>query len=234
VLAGASAFRQRSVSGRLLAGALGYLKDLVRPDCGTPAQMGRVRDVLPALGPPSYSWCVGDSDFGPNPADGNASIQGSGGQQDRQEWIRANFAQIFGTSAEDLQAQGINPRQYAREHRDKIRQFAQMQRRLGVAVPSGQASGDRRPRNIGSNAGGPNDRVYRYGGRGGRYGMGMRGGTAWIGVLIALFALRFLLVDSFVGPHAAILWVLGIGGIMLVARVFLFSWLRNRRFNRRQ
>ena len=64
--------------------------------------------------------------------------------------------------------------------------------------------------------------------------MGMRGGTAWIGVLIALFALRFLLVDSFVGTHAAILWVLGIGGIMLVARVFLFSWLRNRRCNRRQ
>jgi len=64
--------------------------------------------------------------------------------------------------------------------------------------------------------------------------MGIRGGTAWIGVLITLFALRFLLVDSFVGTHAAILWVLGIGGIMLVARVLLFSWLRNRRFNRRQ
>jgi hypothetical protein len=161
-------------------------------------------------------------------------MQDSGGQQYRQEWIRANFAQIFGTSAEDLQAQGINPRQYAREHRDKIRQFAQMQRSLGVAVPRGQASGGRRPGNSGSNAAGPNNRVYRYGGRGGRYGMGMRGGTAWIGVLIALFALRFLLVDSFAGTHAAILWVLGIGGIMLVARIFLFSWLRNRRFNRRQ
>jgi hypothetical protein len=177
---------------------------------------------------------VGDSDFAPNPPDGNASIHGSGGQQDRQEWIRANFAEIFGTSAENLQAQGINPRQYAREHRDKIRQFAQMQRSLGVAVPSGQASGGRRPGNSRSNAGGPNNRVYRYGGRAGRYAMGMRGGTAWIGVLFALFALRFLLVDSFVGTHAAILWVLGIGGIMLVARVFLFTWLRNRRFNRRQ
>ena len=177
---------------------------------------------------------MGDSDFGPNPADGDAGIQGPGGQQDRQEWIRANFAQIFGTSAEDLRAQGINPRQYAKEHRDKIRQFAQMQRSLGVAVPSGQASRGRRPGNSGSNAGGPNNRVYRYGGRSGRYGMGMRGGTAWIGVLIALFALRFLLVDSFVGTHAAILWVLLIGGIMLVARVVLFSWLRNRRFNRRQ
>jgi uncharacterized membrane protein YecN with MAPEG domain len=64
--------------------------------------------------------------------------------------------------------------------------------------------------------------------------MGRRGGTAWIGVLIALFALRFLLVDSFRGTHAAIFWVLGIGGIMLVARVFLFSWLRKRRFNHRQ
>lgn len=195
---------------------------------------GRVRDVLSAVGPPSYSWCVGDFDFGPNPADGKASIQGSDGQQDRQEWIRDNFAQIFGTSAEDLQAQGVNPRQYAREHRDKIRRFAQMQRSLGVAVPGGQASGGRRPGNSGSDAGGPNNRVYPYGGRSGRYGMGMRGGTAWIGVLIALFALRFLLVDSFVGTHAAILWVLGIGGIMLVARVLLFSWLRNRRFNRRQ
>jgi hypothetical protein len=177
---------------------------------------------------------VGDSDFGPNPAGANASIQGSGGQQDRQEWVRANFTQIFGTSAEDLQAQGINPRQYAREHRDKIRQFAQMQRSLGVAVPSGRASGGHRPGNSGSNAGGPNSRVYGSGGGGGRYGMGMRGGTAWIGVLIALFALRFLLVDSFAGTHAAILWVLEIGGIMLVARVFLFSWLRKRRFNRRQ
>jgi hypothetical protein len=177
---------------------------------------------------------VGDSDFRPNLANGNASIQGSGGQQDRQEWIRANFAQIFGTSAEDLQAQGINPRQYAREHRDKIRQFAQLQRSLGVAVPSGQASGGRRPGNSGSSAGEPDNRVYRYGGRGGRYGMGISGGTAWIGVLIALFALRFLLVDSFAGRHAAILWVLEIGGIMLVARVLLFSWLRNRRFNRRK
>jgi hypothetical protein len=177
---------------------------------------------------------VGNSGFGPDPAVGDANSQGSGGQQDRQEWIRANFAQIFGTSAEDLQAQGINPRQYAREHRDRIRQFAQMQRRLGVAVPSAQASGDRRPGSSGSDTGGPNNRAYRYGGRGGRYGMGMRGGTAWIGALIALFAVRFLLVDSFVGPHAAILWVLGIGGIMLVARVLLFSWLRNRRFNRRQ
>lgn len=35
VRTGASAFRQRSVSGRLLAGELGYLKDLVRPNCGT-------------------------------------------------------------------------------------------------------------------------------------------------------------------------------------------------------
>jgi uncharacterized membrane protein YecN with MAPEG domain len=64
--------------------------------------------------------------------------------------------------------------------------------------------------------------------------MGMRGGTAWIGVLIVLLALRFLLVDSFAGAHAAIFWVLGIGGIMLVARVSLFSWLRKRRFDRRQ
>lgn len=234
MLTGASALRQRSVSGRLLAGELGYLKDPVRPNCGTLRRRVGVRDVRPALGPPSYSCCVGDSDFGRDPADGTAGIQGSTGQQDRQEWIRANFAQIFGTSAEDMQAQGINPRQYAREHRDKIRQFAQMQRRLGVAVPRGQTSGRRRPGNSGSNAGGPNNRVYRYGGRGGRYRVGIRGGTAWIGVLIALFALRFLLVDSFVGTHAAILWVLGIGGIMLVARVFLFSWLRNRRFNRRQ
>jgi hypothetical protein len=49
-----------------------------------------------------------------------------------------------------------------------------------------------------------------------------------------LFALRFLLVDSFAGSHAAFFWVLGIGGIMLVARVLLFSWLRSRRASRRQ
>jgi len=65
-------------------------------------------------------------------------------------------------------------------------------------------------------------------------GMGVRGGSAWLGIMLALFALRFLLVDSFAGTHAAIFWVLGIGGIMLVARVTLFSWLRRRRFNRRQ
>ena len=69
------------------------------------------------------------------------------------------------------------------------------------------------------------------GGRG--LGVGVRGGSAWIGILLVLLALRFLLVDSFVGTHAAIFWVLGIGGIMLVARVLLFSWLRKRRFNRR-
>jgi hypothetical protein len=177
---------------------------------------------------------VGDSGLGGTPAEGNADLQSSGGQQDRQEWVRANFTQIFGTSAEDLRAQGINPRQYAREHRDQIRQFAQMQRSQGVAVPSGRAAGGRRPGGAGPTAGGPSNRIYGYGGGGGRYGLGMRGGAAWIGVLIALFALRFLLVDSFAGPHAAILWVLGIGGIMLAARILLFSWLRRRRFNRRQ
>jgi hypothetical protein len=186
------------------------------------------------LGPLSYSWCVGDSDIGPARADGNAYIPSGGGQQDRQEWVRANFTQIFGVSAEDLRARGINPRGYAREHRDQIRQFAQMQRSQGIAVPSGRASGDRRPGQTGSAARGPNNRVYGYGGGGGRYSLGMRGGTAWIGVLIALFALRFLLVDSFAGTHAAVFWVLGIGGIMLVAWVLLFSWLRQRRFNRRQ
>jgi hypothetical protein len=176
---------------------------------------------------------MGDSDIDPTPANGNANIQNSGRQQDRQEWVRANFTQIFGTSAKDLQAQGINPRQYAREHRDKVRTFAQMQRSQGIAVPSGRASGGRQPGNSGPNAGGPINRGYGYGG-GGRFGMGRRGGTAGIGILIALFALRFLLVDSFAGTHAAIFWVLGIGGILLVARVFLFSWLRRRRFNRRQ
>jgi hypothetical protein len=175
---------------------------------------------------------VGDSDIGPTPAGGNAYIQSGDGQQDRQEWVRANFAQIFGTSAESLRAQGISPRQYAREHRDKIRQFARIQRSQGLAVPGGRAPGGRRPGSTGSAAAGPNSRAY--GGGGGRYGLGMRGSTAWIGVLLALFALRFLLVDSFAGPHAAIFWVLGIGGVMLVARVLLFSWLRSRRFNRRQ
>ena len=71
---------------------------------------------------------------------------------------------------------------------------------------------------------------YGYGS--GRFGPGMRGGSAWIGILLILLALRFLLVDSFVGAHAAIFWVLGIGGILLVARVVLFSWLRRRRFRR--
>jgi hypothetical protein len=157
----------------------------------------------------------------------DANPHGGGGSQTRQEWVRANFTQIFGTSAAELQAQGIDPRQYAREHRDQIRQFAQAQRRQGIAVPGGNGPGGNGP---GGN--GPANRRYGYGG-GARYGMGFRGGGAWIGVLLALFALRFLLVDSFAGAHAAIFWVLGIGGILLVARVFLFSWLRRRRRDRR-
>jgi hypothetical protein len=166
---------------------------------------------------------------------GNDINRSSGGKQDRQEWVRANFTQIFGTSARDLQAQGHNPRQYAREHRDKIREFAQKQRSQGIAVPSGQTSGGDHQGNIGPNAGGTANRRYGYGfGGGRRFGRGIWGGTAWIGILLALFAFRFLLVDSFFGTHAAIFWVLGIGGILLVARVVLFSWLRRRRFNHRQ
>jgi hypothetical protein len=176
---------------------------------------------------------MGDSVIDPIPPDGNANPQRSGGQPDRQEWVRANFMQIFGTSAEDLQSQGINPRQYAMEHRDQIRQFARMQRRQGMAVPGGAPGGARGQGNNGPTAGGPAGGGYGYGG-GGRFGMGRRGGSAWIGILIALFALRFLLVDSFAGTHAAVFWVLGIGGVLLVARVFLFSWFRKRRFNRRK
>ena len=168
-----------------------------------------------------------------NPANGDANMPDGGGQQDRQEWVRANFEEIFGTSAQDLQARGINPRQYAREHRDKIRQFAQMQRSQGIAVPSGRPNGGGRPGYSGPDTGGPTNRGYGYGG-GGPFGIGMRGGSAWIGILIVLFALRFLLVGSFVGVHAAVYWVLVIGGILLVARVVLFSWLRRRRFNSRQ
>jgi hypothetical protein len=154
------------------------------------------------------------------PTDHDVNRQGDGGSQTRPEWVRANFSQIFGTSAADLQAQGIDPRQYAREHRDEIRSFAQAQPRRGLAVPGGNPSGHNGP--VGAH--GPINRRSRYGSR---YGAGFRGG-AWIGILLALFALRFLLVDSFAGRHAAIFWVLGIGGILLVARVFLFSWLRRR------
>lgn len=177
---------------------------------------------------------MGEPGTGPIPADGNAYGQSSGGQQDRQEWVRANFAQIFGISAEALQAQGTNPRQYAREHRDNIRQFAQLQRSQGLTVPSARGTGGPRPGGSGPYSAAPPDQAGGRGGNGRRYGQGMRGGTAWIGVLVILFALRFLLVDSFAGNRAAIFWVLGIGGIMLVARVLLFSWLRSRRVNRRQ
>jgi hypothetical protein len=175
---------------------------------------------------------MGNSDIDSNPSDGDASLKNSGGALDRQAWVRANFTQIFGTSAGALQSQGINPRQYAGEHRDEIRRFAQMQRRQGLAVPSARASGGRALGDGGTDTWGPANRRYGYGRSG--LGMGMRGGTAWIGILIALLALRFLLVDSFAGPHVAVFWVLGIGGIMLVARVLLFSWIRKRRFKRRQ
>ena len=138
--------------------------------------------------------------------------------------------EIFGTSAEDLRRQGINPRQYATEHRDEVRQFVQRQRRAVIAVPGRRASGAR-----GSEDGaarGPLRYGTLWGGQ--RWGPGVRGGSAWIGVLLALLALRFLLVDSYAGTHVAVFWVLGIGGIMLVARVVLFSWLRRRRSSGRR
>jgi hypothetical protein len=176
---------------------------------------------------------MGEYEIDPNPAHGKFDMENNGAQRDRQEWVRVNFTQIFGTSAEELQARGINPRHYAREHRDQIRRFAQMQRRQGIAVPSGRSAGGPEPVNREPGVGEPGNQGYGYGGRR-RSGMGMRGGTGWIGVLLLLFALRFLIVDSFVGTHAAIFWVLGIGGVMLVARVSLFSWLRRRRLNRRR
>jgi hypothetical protein len=165
-----------------------------------------------------------DCAIDPAPSDHGAERRGSGGEHSREEWVRANFTQIFGTSPQDLRARGIDPRQYAREHRDEIRRFAQQQRRRGIAVPGGPGPGP------GAGAGGPPGRRYGYGG--GRSPLRMWGGGAWIGILLALFALRFLLVDSFAGAHAAIFWVLGIGGILLVARVLLFSWLRRRRGTR--
>jgi hypothetical protein len=163
-----------------------------------------------------------DSAIDQAPSDHGAERRGSGGEHSREEWVRANFTQIFGTSPQDLQSQGIDPRQYAREHRAEIRRFAQQQRSQGIEVPGG-------PR-----AGGPAARRSRdgYGSPGGRFPSRRWGGGAWIGILLTLFALRFLLVDSFAGAHAAIFWVLGIGGILLVARVLLFSWLRRRRGTR--
>jgi Flp pilus assembly protein TadB len=164
---------------------------------------------------------------------GNPNTPDAAAQRARQQWVRANFTQIFGVSAEDLQAQGINPRRYAREHRDQIRRFAQEQRSQGISVPSGRLSGAPRQGSPGPDPGGQANRTYGYGARRG-YRSGLRGGSAWIGILLFLFALRFLLVDSLVGRRAAIVWVLMIGGVVLVARVLLFSWLRRRRFNRRR
>jgi hypothetical protein len=183
---------------------------------------------------PSAGIGMGECDINAIPNNDDAHREINGAQQTRQEWVRANFTQIFGTSAEDLHAQGINPRHYAMDHRDEIRRFARKQRSQGFAVPIGRPSGNPGPDNGGQPGGRPTNRGgYGYGG-GRRFGMGMRGGSAWIGILLVIFALRFLLVDSFVGTHAAIFWVLGIGGILLVVRVILFSWLRQRRFNRRQ
>ena len=88
---------------------------------------------------------MGDLGIDPIPAHDEGPRPDGAGHRDRQEWVRANFTQIFGRSAEDLQAQGIDPRQYAQEHTDQIRQYAQMQRRMGIDVPSGRASGDNGP-----------------------------------------------------------------------------------------
>jgi hypothetical protein len=156
----------------------------------------------------------------------------AGSGEDRQAWVRANYAQIFGISAENLQSQGIDPREYARKHRDQIRAFAQLQRSQGIPVPVGRPGGNREPGINGPYGQGASHRGYGYGG-GPRRGIGRRGGSAWIGIVLVLFAVRFLLVDSIAGTHAAIFWVLGIGGMMLIARVVLFWWLRNRRRNQR-
>ena len=172
------------------------------------------------------------------PTEGDADRHNGGGAETRQEWVRANFTQIFGTSVAELQAQGIDPRQYARGRRAQIRSFAQMQRSRGIVVPDGRQSGgngpgDGGPGDRGPGGNRPSNRRYGYG-MGGRYGGGRWGGGAWIAILLVLFVLRFVLVDSFAGGHAAIFWVLGIGGIVLVARILLFSWLRRRRRDRRQ
>jgi len=176
---------------------------------------------------------VEDLGIDPNPINGNANPPDSASQRARQQWVRANVTQIFGVSPEDLLAQGINPRRYAREHRDQIRRFAQMQRSQGIIVPSARLSGAPGQGNPGPDPGRQAKRGYGNGTRG-RYGIRLRGGSAWIGILLFLFALRFLLVDSLVGTRAAIIWVLMIGGVILVARVLLFSWLRQRRFDRRR
>ena len=60
-----------------------------------------------------------------------------------------------------------------------------MQRSHGIAVPSGRPSDGRRPGAAGPNAAGP---APRCSGGGRRFGRGMRGGPAWIGILIALLA----------------------------------------------
>jgi hypothetical protein len=177
---------------------------------------------------------MGDFGIDQVPPDGDTNRHGSASPA-REEWVRANFVQIFGTSVEDLQAQGIDPRQYALEHRSQIRRYAQAQRRRGMAVPDLRSSGGNGPGSGGPGGSGPFSRGYGYGGGyGGRYGMGFRGGGAWIGIVVVLFALRFVLVDSLGGSHAATFWVIGIGVIFLAARVFLFSWLRRRRRDQRQ
>jgi hypothetical protein len=171
------------------------------------------------------------SDPGVEPTPLSTTGPDAGGPQERQAWVRANFAAIFGTSAEDLQSQGIDAREYAAQHRDQIRQFAQLQRSQGLTVPTGRVQGANSPHR-GPSVSVPPPSRYGYGG-GRRLGAGRRSGSAWIGVALVLFALRFLLIDSLRGTHAAVFWVLGIGGILLVARVSLFSWLRNRRQKRR-
>ena len=108
-----------------------------------------------------------------------------------------------------------------------IRHFGRTQRSQGIAVPRGRHSGDG-----GAESSGGLLRGAHRADRGSRgAGNGVRVGSAWVGVLVSLLALRFLLVDSLVGTHAAIVWVLEIGGILLVARVVLFSYLRRRRLD---
>jgi len=105
---------------------------------------------------------MGDCAIDQIPTQSDADELGDGGALTRQEWVRANFTQIFGTSAADLQARGTDPRQYARDHRHQIRRFAQMQRRHGIAVPDARPSGAN-PTAVGN----------------GPYGTGTGRGTVW-------------------------------------------------------
>ncbi len=127
---------------------------------------------------------------------------GEGGRQQRnREWVRANFTEIFGVSIAELRARGVDPRVYAQEHQDLIRQYARS-RRGGAGPGSG-------------------------GGFGGGYRW--RGGFGIGGLLLVLLVVRLALGGRGGGTGVGLLVVVLLVAAMLLFRFGRIAVMRRKR-----